>query len=298
MLRMEPLHAARGAMNAIAYVNGEFLPLAEARVPVLDRGFLFADSVYEVIPVYGAKPFTLAEHLQRLERSLAEVRITNPHTREQWSALVERLIQENRSDGDARDQMVYLQVTRGASSGRSHAFPENVKPTVVGLCSAMPNHGATALRDGVSAVTRPDIRWGRCDIKSTALLPNILASQAAREQGCNETILHRDGRITEGASSNVFAVIGGSVVTTPKGPEILTGITRAVLDLLRAAGINTRERTMTLEELRGAQEIWITSATREVLPVTRLDGRPVGDGKPGALWRKAHALFQDFKRRA
>lgn len=290
-------------MNSpVAYVNGEFLPLAQARVPVLDRGFLFADGVYEVIPVYDGKPFTLAEHLQRLERSLSEIRIANPHTREQWTALVQRLIRENipagTPGGRLPSQLVYLQVTRGASSGRGHAFPENIKPTVVGLCNAMPSHGADSLRDGVSAITQPDIRWGRCDIKSIALLPNILATQAAREQNCNETIFHRDGRVTEGASSNVFALIGGIVTTTPRSEEILAGITRIVLDLLRAASVKTQERSMTLEELRGAPEIWITSATREVLPVTLLDGKPVGDGKPGPLWQQAHTLFQDFKRRA
>lgn len=287
---------------AVACVNGEFMPLSEARVPVLDRGFLFADGVYEVIPVYAGRPFTLPEHLQRLERSLAELRIPNPHTPEQWRALIERLIRENEPDDrlapQLAPQLVYLQVTRGASSGRGHAFPENVRPTVVGLCNAMPSHGADSLRDGVCAITQPDTRWGRCDIKSIALLPNILATQAAREQNCNESILHRDGRVTEGASSNVFALIDGIVVTTPTGPEILTGITRVVLELLRGAAVRTAERSMTLEELRGAAEIWLTSATREVLPVTRLDGEPVGDGKPGPVWRKAHTLFQDFKRRA
>lgn len=280
---------------AIAYLNGEFLPLAEARVPVLDRGFLFADGVYEVIPVYAGKPFTLAEHLQRLERSLSEVRIANPHSQDQWRALIERLIAEN-EPGDR--QLVYLQVTRGASSGRGHAFPKDCAPTVVGLCNAMPNHGDDALTRGVSAITQADLRWGRCDIKSIGLLPNVMATQAAREQNCNETILHRDGRVTEGASSNVFTVIGGFVVTTPKSAEILTGITRIVLELLRSARIKTQERSMTLDELRGAQEIWLTSATREVLPVTRLDGQPVGDGRPGPVWKQAHALFQDFKRGA
>ena len=284
-------------MRAIAYLNGEFLPLEQARVPVLDRGFLFADGVYEVIPVYDGQPFTLSEHLQRLERSLGEIRIANPHTRPQWQAIVARLIEENGGAGGPANRLVYLQVTRGASSSRGHAFPQGCAPTVVGLCNEMAGHGAHAQRDGVCAITLPDIRWGRCDIKSVALLPNILATQAAREQGCNEAILHRDGLVTEGASSNVFVVLDNVAVTTPKGPDILTGITRGLVERLRAAGLRVEERRVSLEQLRSAQEIWITSATREVLAVTRLDGKPVGDGRPGPLWQRAHALFQDLKRR-
>ncbi len=285
-------------MSAIAYVNGEFLPLAEARVPVLDRGFLFADGVYEVVPVYGGKPFTLNEHLRRLDRSLRELRIANPHSSDQWRALIERLIRDNIHGGDPGDRLVYLQITRGASEKRGHAFPENTTPTVMGLCQALPSHGANALQDGVAAITQPDLRWGRCDIKSIALLPNILATQAAREQGCNEAILHRDGRVTEGASSNVFVINGGNAVTAPQGPEILAGITRDVLlALLRTAKITAQERAPTVAELRAAEEIWITSATREVLAVTQLDGKRVGGGKPGPLWKYVHALFRDFKRR-
>lgn len=280
---------------AVACVNGEFLPLSEARVPVMDRGFLFADGVYEVIPVYAGKPFTLSEHLARLQRSLSELRIANPHTPEQWRALIADLIRRN----EGGDRLVYLQVTRGASEKRGHPFPENTPPTVIGLCQALPTHGEKAHSEGVGVITQPDIRWGRCDIKSIALLPNILATQAAREQNCNETILHRDGRVTEGASSNVFALVGGAVITPPRGPEILSGVTREVLlDLLRGARMSVQERALTLAELRGAAEIWITSATREVLPVTRLDGQAVGSGKPGAVWNKVWALFQDRKRRA
>jgi len=279
-------------VTATAYVNGAFVPLAEARVPVLDRGFLFADGIYEVVPAYGGKPFALREHLARLARSLRELAITNPHSEAEWAGLAARLMEQN-GGGDC---MIYFQVTRGAPEKRGHAFPVNTKPTVVGLCHALPVPGEVALRDGVGAVTRPDIRWGRCDIKSIALLPNILASQAAFEQSCNEAILHRDGRVTEGASSNVFAVLGNSVVTPSKGPEILPGITRDVLlEALRAAKVPVQERRLTLTELRSAEEIWLTSSTREVLPVTKLDGEPVGSRKPGTLWKKAYALFQAKK---
>ena len=156
-----------------------------------------------------------------------------------------------------------------------------------------------ALRDGVAAITRPDIRWGRCDIKSIALLANILASQAAKEHACNETILHRDGRVTEGASSNVYAVRGGAVITPPKGPEILSGITRDVLlELLRKSGVAVEEKTLTLDELRSADEVWITSSKREVLPVTALDGKAIGSGKPGPVWKQAHSKFQALTRAA
>jgi D-alanine transaminase len=282
-------------VTATAFVDGSFMPVTEARVSVLDRGFLFADGVYEVIPAYGGKTFALKQHLARLARSLKELQIANPHTEAEWTGLASQLMEHN-GGGDC---MIYFQVTRGAPGKRGHAFPSGVKPTVVGLCNALPMPSEPALRDGVAAVTRPDIRWGRCDIKSIALLPNILASQAANEKSCNEAILHRDSRVTEGASSNVWAVLGTAVVTPSKGPEILAGITRDVLlEALRAAKVPVQERRLTLNELRSADEIWLTSSTREVLPVTRLDGDPVGGRKPGTVWKKAYALFQDAKRRA
>jgi len=286
-----------GPLTPVAYVSGQYLPLAEARVPVLDRGFLFADGVYEVLPAYRSRPFAVREHLARLARSLRELQIANPHTDAQWREIVARLVRENGPDaGGSADLLVYLQVTRGAPEVRQHAFPSGTPPTVVGLCSPLPIPGEAALRDGVGALTRPDIRWGRCDIKSIALLPNVLAVQAARESGCNEVILHRDGRVTEGGSSNVFAVLGTSVITPSKSPEILSGITRDLLvELLRANRVQVQERRLTLTELRSAEEVWLTSSTREVLPVTKLDGEPVGSRKPGPLWKKAYALFQAAK---
>jgi D-alanine transaminase len=278
-----------------AFVGGQIVPLADARVSVLDRGFLFADGVYEVVPVYGGRVFALREHLSRLARSLRELAIANPHGEAQWTELINRLVGENTASCGA-DQLVYLQVTRGAPAARSHPFPKDTPPTVVALCQALPMPAEDALRDGVAAVTRPDLRWARCDIKSIALLPNVLATQHAREQSCNEAILHRDGRVTEGSSSNVFAVMGTAVVTPSKGPEILTGITRDILiDKLRESKINVQERRLTLTELRSAEEIWLTSSTREVLPVTKLDGDRVGAGRPGHVWKRAYALFQACK---
>lgn len=278
----------------VAYVNGQWGPLAQARVPVLDRGFLLADGVYEVIPAYAGRMLRADEHLARLERSLAEVRMGNPHTRAQWLDLLGRLIREN----GGGDKMVYLQVTRGAAAGRGHPFPENLPPTVVAFCQPLPLPSAEMREDGVGVIAVPDIRWSRCDIKAIALLPNLLATQAAKEQGCNEALLVRDDRITEGASSNVFAVLDGTVATPPKNNEILPGVTRdLLLELLRGAGVPVQERPLGLAELRRADEVWITSSTREVLAVARVDGQPVGAGRPGPLHARAWALFQDYKRR-
>lgn len=266
-------------------------------MPVTDRGFLFADGVYEVVPVYRGMPYALPRHLARLAYSLQELGIDNPRDRAGWTALVEQLLAANASAATG-DVTVYLQVTRGAPERRAHACPPGTKPTVFAMLQPLTPPGEAAVRDGVAAMTRPDIRWGRCDIKSIALLPNVLAGQAAAGHGCNEAILHREGRVTEGASSNVFAVLGTVVVTPSKSPEILPGITRELLiEQLRGSRITVQERRLTLTELRSADEVWLTSSTREVLAVTKLDGEPVRGGKPGALWKKAWALFQDGKQR-
>lgn len=277
----------------IAYLNGHWLPLSQAKVSVLDRGFLFADGVYEVLASYGGRLLGELEHLERLERSLAELKIRNPHTRSEWQAIFARLVREY----GGGDLVVYLQITRGAAAGRSHAFPPDLTPTVVAYCSPLPSPSAEARANGVAAITMPDLRWGRCDIKSIALLANVLGTQRAKEAGANEAILHRDGRVTEGSSSNVFIVQNGTVLTTPDSAEILSGITRNLLTRLQGSGVAVTARHFTLDELRAADEVWITSSTREVLAVTTLDGKAVGSGKPGPLYAKAYALFQDLKRR-
>ncbi len=278
-----------------ALINGKWLPLSQATVSVLDRGFLFADGVYEVVPAYAGRCFQLVEHLQRLARSLKELRIQDPHSQSEWIALVERLIEENRGLAADGNVLVYLQVTRGAAAKRAHPFPENTPPTVFGMCQPLPIPAEAARRDGVAAISLPDIRWHRCDIKSLALLPNVLATQSARDADCNEAILHRDGRVTEGASSNVFAVFGDRILTPPLGPDILPGVTRLLVALLEKTANPVVEETFTLDRLRDADEIWLTSATREVMPVTRLDGRAVGSGKPGPKWKEAYSLFQSQK---
>ena len=269
------------------YLNGDFVPEGEAKVSVLDRGFMFGDGVYEVIPAYGGRLFSLEAHLDRLDRSLAGIRLSNPLTREAWREVLAELVARN----GGGDLGVYLQVTRGVAP-RDHAFPAAASPTVVALCSAIRPAGP----EGVAAITARDIRWDLCHIKATTLLPNALLRQQAAEAGAVEAILYRDGVVTEGAASNVFVVRGGEVATPPKSAQILPGITRDLLvGLLAAAGRPCRERIVRLEELGLADEIWLTSSTREVVPVTRLDGSPVGDGRPGPRWREAAALYQACK---
>jgi D-alanine transaminase len=277
-------------MNQV-YLNGEFMPLEKARVSVLDRGFLFGDGVYEVIPVYGGKPFRLAEHLNRLEYSLAAIRLTSPLTREQWARVFEGVV------ADApENQSLYVQVTRGAGSDRNHLFPADAEPTVFAMCWEAKPRRPEIVRDGVAAITLDDLRWLRCDVKSVALLGNVLLRQAAEDAGTEESILIRDGQVTEGSSTNVFLVENGEIATPPKTNLLLPGITRdLVIELAERAGMACTERGVSSSELTTADEIWLSSSTREVVPVTRLDDHPVGDGKPGPVWRRIDGIFQDFK---
>ena len=270
------------------YLNGQFLPLAEARIPVLDRGFLFGDGIYEVIPVFGGKPLRLEEHLRRLERSLAAIRMTSPLTDAEWSSIFSRLIT------GTGDQYLYLQVTRGADSKRDHAIPAGIPATVFVMCSPI----TPMPTDGIKAITVEDIRWNRCDIKAITLLANVLLRQDAIDAGAAEAILVRDGQILEGAASNIFIVSQGAIVTPPKGRTILPGITRdLVLELARETGQTAEERHFGIEELRAASEIWMTSSIREMLPVIELDGQPVSSGKPGPVWQSMNVAYQAFKQR-
>jgi len=272
--------------DPLVYLNGEFLPLGEAKVSVLDRGFLFGDGVYEVIPVYGGKPLRLAEHLERLGNSLAGIRMTPPLSAEQWEAVFQRLIQGE------EDQSIYLQVTRGVGARRDHAFPPGVAPTVFALCTPI----APIPASGVKAITVPDIRWQWCHIKAITLLANVLQRQQAVDEGCAEAILVREGFAIEGAASNLFAVVDGVLLTPPKGHDILPGITRdLVVELAQANAIPLEERKITLAELNRAEEVWVTSSTREVLPIVELDGRAVGSGEPGPIWARMNALYQQRK---
>jgi len=276
------------------YLNGTFLPLDQAMVPVLDRGFIFGDGVYEVIPAYGGKLFRLAEHLARLDHSLAGVRISNPLAHAQWDEILSELLRRNTAP-DNPDQYIYLQVTRGVAK-RDHAFPSGVTPTVLAMSNPLPPVPEAFTTQGITAVTLPDIRWKYCHIKAIALLPNILLRQEAVERGATEAILIRDSTVTEGAASNLFIVKQGTVITPPKGPLLLPGITRdLILELAQAAGIAYREAAISEVELHAADEVWLTSSTKEIMPVTRLDDVTVGGGKPGPLWQRMTALYQDYK---
>ncbi len=276
-----------------AWFNGRFMPLAEVSLSPLDRGFLFADAVYEVIPVFGGRPFLLEPHLRRLARSLGELHIRNPHDDAAWKAIVEGLVEGNGSGTMA----VYLQVSRGADDGRDHGFPDaTLSPTVFGMASPIPDpHPDQA---GIAAITHPDTRWARCDIKSTALLPNLLARQVARQAGAGEALLLRDGILIEGSSSSVLIVEQGAICRRPPGDHAaLPGTTtEAVVTVARAVGIPCNEAPVSEARLRAADEIWIAAATRGVVPVVRLDGTPVGDGEPGPVWRKVAAAFEVLKR--
>jgi D-alanine transaminase len=276
------------------YLNGEYVALREARISPLDRGFLFGDSVYEVVPVFGGRMFLFKEHFDRLARSLREIRIENPHHNEGWLAIVEQLIARNGSG----DMYVYVQVSRGAEYGRNHAFPVvAVKPTVFAMASPLPVFTEAQRNSGLSAITVEDFRWGRCDIKSTALLANVLMKQQAADAGANEAIIVRDGEVLEGASTSVFVVKGGVVATPPNSHSILPGTTRdAAVSIAKERG-KVEIRKLTLDELRQADEVWISAATRDVLPITRVDGAPIGSGRPGPVWAAVSQGFSNARRK-
>lgn len=267
------------------------MPLSEAKVPVLDRGFIFGDGVYEVVPVYSKVPFRLEEHLARLERSLGAVGIRNPYTREQWRGYIGSLVERQPFE----DQAVYFQVTRGVAK-RDHAFPKNAEPTVFMMSNPLVPPPAAQVEQGATAITAHDNRWLRCDIKSISLVGNVLLRQLSAEADAVETILFRDGRLTEASASNVFIVKGGVIQSPPKSALILPGITYdVVVELARANALPLEFRDITEAEVRAADELWVTSSSKEVLAVVRLDGLPVGDGRPGPVFRHMYRLYQDFK---
>jgi D-alanine transaminase len=277
---------------ATVYLDGRFLPREEARVPVMDRGFLLGDGVYEVIPVYGGRLFRLAAHLDRLERSLAGIRLADPLSQAQWRTTLEELVGRN----GGGDLSVYLQVTRGAAPTRDHAFPEQVVPTTFAMATPLTPPPEDWLAHGVACVTAEDIRWQWCHIKAITLLPAVLLRQQAMDQGAQEALLVRDGQVTEGAATNVFAVVDRHLVTPPTGRTLLPGITRdLVLELAAAHHVPYREASLSVGDLLEAQEVWITSSTKEVLPVTRIDGRVVGNGRPGPWFRRMIGLYRDYK---
>ena len=280
------------------YLNGQFLPIAEAKISVLDRGFIFGDGVYEVIPVYSSRAFRLDEHLRRLQHSLDSIKLANPHSDAAWTLLLNELIARNAQEGRNQDQYLYLHITRGVAK-RDHAFPvPPVAPTVFVMSNPLTTPPAALLASGISAITAPDNRWLRCDIKAISLLPNVLLRQMAIDAGCAETIMIRDGEfMTEGAASNIFVVKNGTLFAPPKDNLMLPGITYdVVLELAAANGIPYQVRKVQVHEVFDADELLLTSSTKEVLAITQLDGKPVGAGKPGAMFARLYELYQNFKR--
>ena len=273
----------------ICYLNGDYLPLREARISPLDRGFLYADGVYEVMPVYGGHPFRYAQHCARLGRSMHEIRQRDPYSAAQWRSLVGELISRN----GGGEQYVYIQVSRGAEYGRNHAPLPDVEPTVFGFCAPLPASPPELFEQGLACITAQDTRWARCDIKSVALLANVLLRQQAVEAGAAETILLRQGWLTDASASAVHVVVAGEIRTPPRTHQLLPGTTRGLIEELAAAhGIPCRSVPVSETQLRGADEIWLSAATRGVIPVTRLDGASVGNGLPGPLWRRLRALVE------
>ncbi len=275
------------------YLNGAYLPLEDARIPVLDRGFIFGDGVYEVIPVYSRRAFRLDEHLRRLQHSLDGIKLPNPHSVAEWADILTTLIARNAPE----DQYLYLHITRGVAK-RDHAFPNPpVPPTVFVLSNPLTTPPPELLQSGIRAITAADNRWLRCDIKAISLLPNVLLRQAAIDAGCAETVMIRDDAfLTEGAASNIFVVRDGVLLAPPKDNLMLPGITYdVVLELAASNGIAHQVRKVMKDEVFSADELLLTSSTKEVLAITELDGKPVGNGKPGAMFTRMHALYQNFK---
>ena len=275
----------------ICHLNGEWLPLREARISPLDRSFLFGDGVYEVVPVFAGRPFRFMEHFDRLARSAAAIRLRDPHTREGWRSLVNELMARN----GGGELYVYVQVSRGAEFGRNHAPLPDVPPTVFAFCAPLPALSEALRTNGLACITAEDTRWARCDIKSTALLANVLLRQLSVDAGAHETILLREGELMEASASTVHIVRGGRLITPRDLERILPGTTRSVVEeLADRIGLPRESRAVPETELRTADEIWLASATRRASPVTRLDGAAVGSGVPGPVWRRMDAAFSDL----
>ena len=278
-------------VDPIVYLNGEFVPLGAAKISVLDRGFIYGDGVYEVIPVYHRAPFRMPHHLKRLQASLDGIRLANPMDDEAWDALVRDLVSRQPFD----DQSVYLQVTRGVAK-RDHAFPKGVRPTVFLMSNPLSLPTRDQVEYGVAVVTADDNRWLRCDLKTTSLLGNVLMRQRAADVGAIETVMFRDGWLTEASASNVLVVRGGTIIAPPKDNQILPGITYdATLEFAREAGMPMDIRPVRREEALSADELWLSSSTKEVLAIATVDGRPFGSGGPGPMFRRMYAAFQTHK---
>lgn len=275
--------------DSIVYLNGEYVRLADAKVSVLDRGFVFGDGIYEVVPIYNGVPFRMRQHIARLQRSLQAIRIHVEYTQAQWQALVEGVL--SRAADPKANLMVYLQVTRGVAK-RDHAFPAAAEPTVFCMASPFSRPGPAQRDEGLCAISIPDTRWLLCHIKSVSLLGNVLARQAAVDAGVDEVLQFRDGYLTEGASCNIWVVNNGVLMAPEANHLILEGIRyRFLAELARDAGISFQSCPISAEQVNEADELMMTSATKEVLPIVRYDGRPVGTGKPGPVYALLRASY-------
>lgn len=274
------------------YLNGDILPLSQAHIPVMDRGFLFGDGVYEVMPVFGGRLLRLDEHMARLQDSLEKTGIPNPMTHGQWHDILYRLLEQNPGD----DRYVYLQVTRGAASYRDLTPPPGLEPTVFIMVKPIPPVDPAVQARGIASITVRDYRWHNCDIKSTSLIANVMLRREAIQADVVDAIMVRDGIVTEGTASNVFVVHNGIIATPPKSHNLLPGITRdLIIELLQQDGLEYEVRDISDDELDTADEIWLTSSTREIAPVVTLNGSRVGDGVAGPFWHRVTALYQAYK---
>ena len=273
----------------IVYLNGEFLPIEQAKISVLDRGFIYGDGVYELVPVYGRKSFRLPQHLTRLQHSLDGIRLANPHSDAQWTSIIGEIIARQPYE----NQGVYFQVTRGVAK-RDHTFPKDVPPTVFMMSNPLATPSADQVERGVACITAEDNRWRRCDLKTIQLLPNVVAKQRASRAGAYAAILVRDGMVTEGAHTNVFVVQGGVLRTHPAGPGILGGITREIiLEIAGELGMPVRDEAVRAAELPSATEVFFTGTTTDVVPVVKLDGKQLGDGRPGPVAARLQAKLRE-----
>lgn len=281
--------------DSLCYLNGSYAPLNETKVSVLDRGFIFGDGIYEVVPVYGRKLFRFGEHMSRLERSLGKLRIPNPHSRDEWLERCRTLVAALADKEGAEDQLVYIQLTRGVAV-RDHVMPPDIVPTVFMMASVMKPPSAEQRARGVACVTARDFRWERGDIKSISLLGNVLARQISADHGAVETIMFRNGFLTEAAACNVWVVHEGAVLGPPKSEHVLEGIRYELIrELCEEEGIAFNLRPIAEGEVMAADELMLSSATKEVLPVTSLDGESVGHGalrgKPGPVYARLHQAY-------
>jgi len=277
--------------DPLVYLNGAMTPLSEARIPVLDRGFIFGDGVYEVIPIYGRKMFRSGQHMARLFRSLAAIGIPNPHDKEQWLALIGQVVAAYPAD----DQLAYLQVTRGVAK-RGHAFPKDITPTVFIMTSQLSLATEEVRAKGVACVSMEDLRWLHCEIKSISLLGNVLAAQNAAENEATESIQFRNGFLTEASASNVWIVKDGKLMGPPKDNLILEGIRYGLIEELCESGsIPIEARRITRDEVFAADEVLLSSATKEVLPVVTIDGKTIGSGRPGPVYHRLYQAYQAAK---